>query len=254
MRGARPVASAAAARSWAPALIRTRVLASLGIGALGAARCASGTILSVTGLAFAACASVLRRALMLPATKIDARSGRAIRREMVMRSCLHDSSSSCGGGRVSRAGRARCCCRGRDRGRDPDLRLDRAAPGCDRAHVDGRRTGDRTGRHVVGDQAPGVGGLEHHGTGRGDRPGCPGCLREGPRPGTGGGSWVGRRGPARRPTRRCRRAAGSTWWRGRGGLRGGLATWAGRGGLRRGLRGGLAGRLSCALSRGLGGG
>ena len=53
-RGARPVASAAAARIWAPALIRTSVAGSVGIGASGTACWATGTTRSVTFFAFAA--------------------------------------------------------------------------------------------------------------------------------------------------------------------------------------------------------
>ena len=68
-------------------------------GRSGAACWASGTTLSVTFLALAACASVLRRALMPPATKIEASIGRASNRVIVMRPCLHDAR----GGRAVRA-------------------------------------------------------------------------------------------------------------------------------------------------------
>ena len=73
-----------------PALIRTSVAGSVGMGAPGAAFWARGTILSVTFLALTAWASVLRRALMPPATKIEASIGRASNRVIVMRPCLHD--------------------------------------------------------------------------------------------------------------------------------------------------------------------
>ena len=46
--------------------------------------------------------------------------------------------------------------------------LDDFAAAWNRHDVDGRRTCDRAGRHVVADRAPGVGRLEHHGTGGGD--------------------------------------------------------------------------------------
>ena len=48
------MASAAAARIWAPALIRTSVAGSVGIGRLGTACWATGTTLSVSFFAFAA--------------------------------------------------------------------------------------------------------------------------------------------------------------------------------------------------------
>src|SRR5690349_6625805 len=71
--------------------MRTRVAGSVGIGAFGTACCATGTTLSVSFFALAAWPSVLRRALMPPATKIVASMGRASNRVIVMRPCLHDA-------------------------------------------------------------------------------------------------------------------------------------------------------------------
>src|SRR6476659_2033257 len=93
VRGARPVASAAAAPSCTTALTRTSVTGSWGIGSDGAALCASGTSFSVTGAACAPRAEALRRALTPPRTNVEASIGRAISLLTVMPTFLHDRSS-----------------------------------------------------------------------------------------------------------------------------------------------------------------
>ena len=74
--------------------MRTRVIGSVGIGALGRARSASGTSFSVTGAASRRGASALRSALMPPTTNIEESIGRASSREIVMPSFLHDSPAT----------------------------------------------------------------------------------------------------------------------------------------------------------------
>ncbi|GAA1931094.1 hypothetical protein GCM10009737_36350 [Nocardioides lentus] len=60
------------------------------MGAVGAAFCAAGTIRSVTGAAFGARLSALRRALSPPTKNTEASIGRAIIRMAVMGAIMPD--------------------------------------------------------------------------------------------------------------------------------------------------------------------
>src|SRR6478609_143834 len=96
IRGALPVASPRAAASWTAALMRTQSTGSVGTGrpTFAPRRSATGTIRSVTFLAFTACPSACCRALTGPATKREARSGRATSLLTVMSSPYPDRSAT----------------------------------------------------------------------------------------------------------------------------------------------------------------
>ncbi len=73
-----------AATSCAPALIRTSVTVSSGIGSWGAAFSRAGRIRSTTGLALVASSGAFFSAFTAPTTNMEESSGRASRRVAVM--------------------------------------------------------------------------------------------------------------------------------------------------------------------------